>query len=204
MNCTLKQCVQFAWNVKDFQVNGATGWMDGDRYDIEAVAAARFKEGEYRDMLQTLLADRFGVVAHRETKDRSGYALVVGKNGAKLPPPSDDPSILFSRTPTGDITLKAPNVSMTQLADALMFRIGVPVVNKTGIEGKYDASMQFTPDPSMPAMGKPGMPMTPPPDALPGPSIFTVVQEKLGLKLESTKVPVEVIVIDQAHRPTAN
>jgi uncharacterized protein (TIGR03435 family) len=206
VNASLKFCVQVAWNVKDFQVSGATGWMDGDRYDIDAVAASPFKEGEYRTMLQALMADRFGLVIHRETQDKAGYALVAGRNGPKLPPPVEGPDILFGRTPSGDITLKATSASMNQLAGVLSSTLGATVVDRTGIEGRFDVSLQYTPDPAtQPLMTKSGVPVPPPPsDAASGPSIFSALQGTLGLKLEARKVPVEVIVIDHANRPSDN
>lgn len=206
INSTLKFCVQVAWNVKDFQVSGGAGWTGTERYDIDAVAAAPFKQDELRTMLQALLADRFGLVIHRETQDKPGYALVIGRNGPKLPPPTDDPSVLFSRTPSGNRTLKAPNLSMSRFASALSTALGATVVDKTGIEGQFDVSFEWTPDPSsQPLITKSGEPAPPPPsDAVPGPTIFTALQEKLGLKLESRKVPVEVIFIDRANRPSEN
>jgi len=206
VNSPLKFCIQIAWNVKDFQVSGGAGWMDSERYDIEAVAASAFKEGEYRAMLQTLLTDRFGLVTHRETRERSGYALVPGRNGAKLEPPDGEPGIMFNRTPTGDVTLKATSVNMGLLAGALSSSLGTTVVDRTGVEGLFNASLQFTPDPgTQPLVSKSGTPLPPPPpDAAAGPSIFSAIQEKLGLKLEAIKVPVEVIVIDRANRPSMN
>jgi uncharacterized protein (TIGR03435 family) len=192
--------------VKDFQVAGANGWMDSDRYDIDAVAANPFTREESRKMLQALLADRFGVVVHSETQDKPGYALVPGRNGAKLPPPIEDPSVMFSRTSSGDRTLKATSISMKRFAEALSTTLGAIVVDRTGIEGQYDVSFQWTPDPANePRLLKSGEPApAPPPDATPGPSIFTALQEKLGLRLEARKVPVEVIVIERAHRPSEN
>jgi uncharacterized protein (TIGR03435 family) len=206
INSTLKFCVQVAWNVKDFQVSGAAGWMDSDRYDTDAVAANSFTQDELRKMLQALLADRFGLVVHSETQDKPGYVLVPGRNGPKLPPPIDDPGVLFSRTPSGDRTLKATSVSMKRFAEALSTTLGSIVVDRTGIEGNYDVSFQWTPDPaSEPRVLKSGEPApVAPANAIPGPSIFTVLQEKLGLRLESRKVPVEVIVIERASRPSAN
>jgi uncharacterized protein (TIGR03435 family) len=205
MNATLKFCVQVAYDVKDFQVSGATGWMDADRFDIDAVAVKPFEKDEWRAMLKTLLTERFGVAAHIETKERQGYALVVAKNGPKLPKPEDDRSIMFSRTPSGDISLSAKNVTMSQLANALSSNLEKIVVDDTGLEGKFNASFQFAPDPALRnATMKNGEPVPPPPaDAVPGPSVFTAVQE-LGLKLESRKVPVETIVIDRAEHPTGN
>ena len=206
INSTLKFCVEMAWNVKDFQVAGGPGWSDSDRYDIDAVAAEAFKPGEFRAMLQALLADRFGLTIHRETQEKPGFALVVARNGPKLPPPGEDPSIMFSRTPTGDATLNATRTSMQQLASSLASRLGSTIIDRTGIEGQFDVSMQWTPDPSTePFLTKSGAPAPPPPpDAVSGPSIFSVLQEKFGLKLEARKVPVEIIVIDRANRPSEN
>jgi uncharacterized protein (TIGR03435 family) len=206
INSTLKFCVQVAWDVKDFQVAGANGWIDSDRYDIDAVAANPFTREESRKMLQTLLADRFGVVVHSETQDKPGYVLVPGRNGAKLPPPIEDPSVMFSRTSSGDRTLQATSITMKRFAEALSTTLGAIVVDRTGIEGQYDVSFQWTPDPANePRLLKSGEPApAPPADATPGPSIFTALQEKLGLRLEARKVPVEVIVIESAHRPSEN
>jgi uncharacterized protein (TIGR03435 family) len=206
INSTLKFCVQMGWNVKDFQVAGGAGWMDTERYDIDAVGANPFTKEESRTMLRALLADRFGLAVHSETQDRQGYVLVTARNGPKLPPPIDDPSVLFSRTPTGDRTLKATNVSMARFAEALSFPLGAIVVDRTGIEGQYDVSFQWTSDPAGDSRTlKSGEPAPAPPvDATPGPSIFTALQEKLGLRLESKKVPVEVIVIERANRPSEN
>jgi uncharacterized protein (TIGR03435 family) len=205
LNSTLKFCVEMAWDVKDFQVSGASGWMDGDRYDIDAVAANPFTKDEFRKMLKTLLADRFGLAVHTEMQERPGYVLVAGKNGAKLAPPIEDPSVLFSRTASGDRTLTATSISVKRLAEALSSALGAIVVDQTGIEGQYNTSFQWTPDASEPRMSKSGEPLPPlPADVTPGPSIFTALQEKLGLRLESKKVPAEVIVIERANRPTEN
>jgi len=206
INSTLKFCVQVAWNVKDFQVAGGAGWMDTERYEIDAVAAEPFKKDEYREMLRSMLADRFGLAVHSETQDRQGYILIAARNGPKLPPPADDPDVMFSGTPSGNRTLKARNVTLKGLADALSLPLRAIVVDQTGIEGRYDVSFEWTPDAaSMPRVSKSGEPLPPAPaDAASGPSIFTALQEKLGLRLESRKVPVEVIVIDHANRPSEN
>jgi uncharacterized protein (TIGR03435 family) len=206
INSSLKLCIQMAWNVREFQVSGATGWMDTERYDIDAVAADRIKQDGYRAMLQALLTDRFGLTIHREQQERSGYALVAAKNGAKLPPATDDPDIVFGRTESGDRTLKAKSATLADLANALGTTLGAPVVDRTGIEGRFDVSLQWTPDTAHePVLSKDGMPAPPPAsDAPGGPGIITALQEKLGLKLETRKVPVEVIVIDGANRPSGN
>ncbi len=204
VNSSLKFCIQMAWNVQDFQVSGGEGWTSNDRYDIEAVAATPFKGEEFRTMLQSLLTERFGLVIHRETRDKAGYALVTARNGPKLPPPVEDADIMFGRTSAGDMTLKAKNATVKQLASVLSDTLGTTVVDRTGIDGRFDLSLEWAPDPSkQPLVTKSGAP-APPLDAPPGPSIFTALQQNLGLRLEGKKVPVEVIVIDRANRPSDN
>jgi len=205
-NSPLTFLVQVAFDVKDYQVAGGVGWMDNERFDIDATAATAFAKDEYRIMLRSLLTERFGLQIHRETHDRPGYALVVAKNGPKLPPHGESFNRLFGRTPNGDTSLSAENASIDDLASLLSAILRSTVVNQTGIDGKYNVSMEFAPESSGQApMSKGGVALPPPPpDAVPGPSIFTAIQEKLGLKLETKKVPVEVIIIDQAHRPTEN
>jgi len=206
VNSSLKFCIQMAWNVKDFQVSGGEDWTGSERYDIDAVAAGPFKAAELRTMLQALLSDRFGLVIHRETRDKAGYVLVTARNGPKLPAPIDDPDVMLGRTSAGDITLKAKSATMEQLATTLSSTLGAAVIDRTGIEGRFDVSLEWAPDPaSQPLVTKSGTPAPmPPPDATPGPSIFTALQQKLGLKLEARKVPVEIIVIDHADRPSKN
>ena len=192
INSTLKFCVQVAWNVKDFQVSGGAGWMDTERYDIDAVAANAITRDESRIMLRALLADRFGLVVHSETQDRQGYVLVTARNGPKLPPPIDDPSVMFSRTPSGDRTLQATNVSMARFAEALSVSLGAIVIDRTGIEGQYDVSFQWTPDPaSEPRILKSGEPAPAPPvDVSSGPSIFhRVAGKSWGLGLSRRRCP---------------
>jgi uncharacterized protein (TIGR03435 family) len=204
INSSLKFCVEMAYDVKEFQVTGGPGWTGSERYDIDAVAGAPFHDGSFRAMLQTLLAERFGLATHRETQERSGYALVVTRGGAKLQPPGEDPSILFGRTPSGDATLKGATLTMAQLATALARRLGSTVLDQTGIEGRYNVSLQWTPDPTVEQMMTKGGAPAPSTDAVSGPSIFAALEETLGLKLEARKVPVEIIVIDRANRPTGN
>jgi len=184
VNSTLKFCVQMAWDVQDFQVVGGPGWTGTDFYDIEAVAAAPFKQDEYRTMIQALLADRFGLVVRHETQEKPGFALVVAKNGPKLPPPIEDRNFLFNRTPNGDITLKATNATLEHLAEGLSSRLRAIVVDKTGIDGRYDCSVVWA--------------------KTDGPTVLDAVKQ-LGLKLQPEKIPVGVIVVDRANKmPTEN
>lgn len=208
INAPLKFMVEYAWNVKDFQVTGGPSWIGTERYDIDAVSQKPFDPDgkEVKMMIRKLLADRFNLAVHSETQDKPGYALVIAKNGPKLPPAEDDRSRMFSRTASGDVTLEAKNVTMEEFASLLSTQLTAIVVDRTGLDGHFNCSLQWTPDPSTrPMISKSGEPLPPPPsDAVPGPSIFTALQEKLGLKLESRKVPTEMIVIDRAEHPSAN
>lgn len=205
-NSSLKFCVQMAWNLQDYQVSGAQGWIETSKYDIEAVAASPFKPGEYRAMLQAMLTERFGLVIHRETKDKAGYALVIGRNGPKLPPPTEDPNILFQPDCFRRHDFEGHERIDEAVGGSSVVNSEGPVADNTGIEGSFDVSLQWTPDPSsQPLLTKSGAPAPPPPsDAAAGPSIFTALQEKLGLKLDARKVPIEIIVIDHANRPSEN
>lgn len=179
-----------------------------------------------RQMIQALLADRFKLTLDRQTKDLPIYELVVGKGGPKfkettLPPP--DPNapppgppqpgqppmrhgimMGFSR---GQLNMNGG--SMAQLANALSERAGRTVVDKTGLTGEYDLTLQWTPDENDPATHSGGPDGRPPGDAAPppdpnGPTLFTALQEQLGLKLESTKGPVETFAIKSIEQPSEN
>jgi uncharacterized protein (TIGR03435 family) len=206
INAPLRFMVQYAWNVKDFQVVGGPSWAGTERYDVDAVSQKPFEGDDLRMMIRALLADRFKLAVHTETQEKPGYALVIAKNGPKLPPAEDDRNRLFSRTASGDTTLTAKNVTMEEFASLLSTQLTAIVVDRTGLDGHFNCSFQWTPDqPTRPMISKSGEPIpAPPADAVPGPSIFTALQEKLGLKLESRKVPTEIIVIDRAEHPSAN
>ena len=180
-------------------------------------------------MLQSLLADRFQLKVTHTTKELPAYALVVGKSGPKLQEakpganvpegfkgPDGRPPKFPNMIRMGRGQLNAQGIQMTTLAAVLSQQLGRTVLDQTSLKGNYDISLQWTPDPGAPGMagGPPGMNPGPPPGAGPtpdspppdtsGPSIFTAVQEQLGLKLDSTKGPVETIVIDHIERPSEN
>ena len=212
---TVKFLIQQAYNVKDFQITGGPNWIGSDRYDIstKAEGEGQITPEQLRPMMQALLADRFKLTFHRETKEMPVYALVVGKNGPKMHESERAPDgdregrggtqIRMSR---GQITAQAMPMSM--LATQLSNRLGRNVVDKTGLTGNYDFTLEFTPE-GMQGMGT-GMPPreggadAPPPVDSPGPSIFTAVQDQLGLKLESQKGPVEILILDRIERPSEN
>lgn len=225
-NARLRMLIGVAYNVKSFEISGGPGWAGSEGFDIEAKAAdSRITLDDMRPMLQSLLEDRFQLKVHRETKEVPIYALVPAKNGPKLPaakeggcaefkpgdklppPPSGRGAGGLPPTPCGGFFM-SPNhleggkISMTQLVSALSTILGQPVVDKTGFTGTFDVSLDFSPEGTALLQGMPG----PLPQGFDtsGPSIFTALQDKLGLKLESRKSPGQILIIDHAERPTEN
>ena len=183
-NVTLLFCIRIAYDVQDYQVAGPD-WISTEQYDIAAKTGAPVQQDQLRLMLQTLLAERFKLVMHREQRTRSVYQLVVGNNGPKLTPAKPDESSGITAD-IGHLTLSA--ASMPVLARRLSQQLHEPVLDATGLTGTYDFTLDWAQN-----------------DSVPGPSLFTAVQEQLGLKLETKKVPVDVLVIDHAEKiPTAN
>lgn len=207
-NVTLRLLVTFAWDIRDHQLIGGPSWLDTEHFDILAKPESeipRTQEGAQlqRRMVQSLLAERFGFEYHRETRQMPIYALVITKNGPKLATssPETQKELIMSRG-----TLEAKNMKTLNLANALASRLGRNVVDKTGLTGDYDFTLEWTPDVGE-GMGPKGLPEGPPKEAPPvadGPSLFTALQEQLGLRLDSQKGPVEILVIDRAEKPSDN
>ena len=203
---TLKHLIMLAYEIKDpdyrAAVLGGPDWTQSEFYDVEARADTPSSPHEIKVMLQALLADRFQLKLHRETKIMSGYALTVDKSGAKLPPPNSGvPPDSTGTIQMGGGELWSRGATMDIFTGALRLELGSPVVNETNIEGHYDFKVQLEegnaelterPDDS-------SAPIRPEPAV----SIFTALRQ-LGLKLDSRKLPIEVFVIDSAERPSAN
>jgi uncharacterized protein (TIGR03435 family) len=203
---TLNGLVMWAYNLKNYQVSYAPSISGANVfYDIFAKAEgdAVPTRDEFRQMLQTLLADRFNLKVHREAKEMPVYALVVGKNGPKFK--ESAPEAVFSnntgvnRRPDGlpgrNQYMAVTKATMEDLAEGIMgtFFVDRPVVDKTGLTGAYDYRLEATP----------GFRINNNPE-LTDISVFTAVQEQLGLKLESQKAPVKILVVDHLEKPTAN
>lgn len=202
---SLKLLVTEAYNVRDFQVTGGPGWISSDRWDINAKVdgmAERIPIEQMRPMLQVLLADRFQLKVHEETKEMPLYVLTVGKNGSKLQENTGDPGPMLRM---GRGQLSGKKVAIAMLIQPLSQILGRTVVDKTGLTGEFDFTLDWTPE-----LGQGGVPGAPPGgDAPPagdssGPSVFTAIQEQLGLRLDSQKGPVEIIVIDHVDKPSDN
>jgi uncharacterized protein (TIGR03435 family) len=224
-NITLKFLIRLAYDVQDFQITGGPSWITSDKYDVEARAEGASKDDmrsmteeqrkadmeRRRQMIQALLADRFKLALHKESKDGPIYALVVAKAGLKikeLPPdpnPPDpktmpdkpDPKHPFRggmRMGRGELT--GTGIKLTFLAEALSNQVGRKVVDQTGLKGDYTFELKWTPDENQGDASASS--------DVNGPSIFTAIQEQLGLKLEAQKAPVDLLVIDHAEKASEN
>jgi uncharacterized protein (TIGR03435 family) len=182
-NSTMRAILRYAWNVRDFQIVGAPAWFEVDRYDITATGNAKVTIAEVRLMVQALLAERFALVTHRDKRDLPIYALVVGSKGVRMKENLEGDTTVA--TAPGQI--EAHKVNMNMLANQLAGLIGQSVVNKTELKGTYDVKLHWATE-----AGDPNEP-----------SIFAAVQEQLGLKLDSQKGPVDVLVVDSAKRTPA-
>lgn len=235
--------IAIAYHLQAFQMSGADGWLMKDQWSIEAKTPEGIVDPPsatppymgVTDLmavrLRSLLADRFALKTHRETREMQVYELTVSKAGSKLKPVDPPPQAVSSQPAAGrarppvapDGTLPenfapppgaavagpgivaASAIPMDQIVNLLGRILDQPVIDKTGLTGYFNLRLQFDPATAPRAMGAP-----PPADvsnaAAPSndPSIFTAIQQQLGLKLESTKEPVEVLVIDSAQKPTEN
>jgi uncharacterized protein (TIGR03435 family) len=208
---TLWYCLSYAYGVKSYQMSGPD-WLRQERFDMAARGPSGTTREQLPKMMQKLLADRFGVQVRRENREIAGLALVVGKNGPKLTPSTleqDGANVNMSATSTGVERMEVKNGTMTTLVNTLTGLIGRPVVDMTGLDGRYDFALEFSRgDSSGPrASGgynePPSMP-PPGPGAEPGLSIFSSIQQ-VGLKLEARKIPLDTIIVERAERvPTEN
>ena len=224
-NNTLRNIVRNAYQLQNFQIVGGPEWFDTERFDITAKAVdSNPTQQEFQSMVQRLLADRFKLVVHRETRQSPIYALVLarsdGTRGPKLTPSTTDCLALAAAAARGATPPPAPpnpngrplcgtrtlpgrilagGVTMDDLARNVSNFAGRMTLNRTGLQGRFDLELEFTPD-QLPPEGTlpPGLPKPP----VDGPSLFTAMQEQLGLKLDSQRGPVDVLVIDAADRPT--
>jgi len=193
-NGTLMAIIESAFEVRDFQILGAPGWADSDHFNIVARSAEGDRSLEIsatRRKLQTLLSQRFRLKMHRETRELPVYALAIGKNSSKLNDAKTSNGPAGIQRACGQMT--GTGSSITNLATYLSRELGRPVQDRTDLTGRYDFHVDWTPD-AGPCTGA----------STDGPSLFTALQEQLGLKLESTRGPVEVIMIDSVEKPDAN
>jgi uncharacterized protein (TIGR03435 family) len=187
-NVSLPLLMQIAFGVDEYQIIGRPKWMDSARYDISAKpeGEANLTYDRMKPLLQNLLIQRFHLVVHRETKEFKGYGVVVAKGGLKLPASKGDAGANYIL----QNGLRLSNIDMPGIASALGRATGRPMVDRTGVPGRFDVKLDYAPDNATDSSL---------------PSLFTAVQEQLGLKLEAQQVPVEMLVIDRVDRiPTEN
>jgi uncharacterized protein (TIGR03435 family) len=202
----LQNLLSIAYDVRPFQISGGAKWIDADRFDIDArlttsdaahptnPGLTREDQRKRSEALRSLLADRFLLKFHQETREESLFALVVAKRGPKLQESTESQSFIRS---VGRGWIKGQAVDLRLLVLNLANELGRPVIDKTGLTGKYTFELKW--DASLPAAAESSV--APDPD---GSSIFTALQEQLGLRLESQKGPVRVLVVDRAERPSEN
>lgn len=191
-NVSLKRCIRYAYKVPEDQILGGPKWIGEVGYDIVAKTDHQAGEPELLTMLQPLLRDRFRLQLHRETRMVPGYTLTVAKGGIKAN--LSDPT-RHSGGNGGRGFIDATGSQLSALTIRLSALLGRPVIDMTGDTRKFDLHLRWTPDDAQ----------TGPDSAAPdGPSLFTALQEQLGLKLESGKVSADVLVVDHAEPPTDN
>lgn len=199
VNVALKRCIGLAYGIedgRDYLLSGPE-WLESERFDISAKYPPETPKADFQLMLQKLLEERFGLRTHHETREFAAYAMVVAKGGPKLQEAASPGAYRFSAQP-GRAT--GFSISMPMLAARLRrtpFSLDRQVVDMTGLYGVYDFTLTWSPD---------GAASARPSDSPEGPSLFTAIQEQLGLKLEFRKsIPLDVLVIDHVERvPVAN
>lgn len=214
---TLKMVIKRAYDVNEEQISGPE-WLDNERYDIAATVAPGTTPEQFRLMLQNLLAERFELRQHRESKTMAVYLLTIAKNGPKLEPvevlpqykdeeeskaamqkkASEALAAMVAARQRGEFTygrsFHLPNATMAKFIQTISPNLDRPVKDKTQIEGAHTFSLKWTPEGQMPAGDNPR-----------GPSIYAALEEQLGFKLLPAKEEIELVIIDHAVKtPTAN
>jgi len=190
-NEPVKLLIRMAFRMQDAQIAGGPGWLDTDRYDIEAKTGTpeRIAREQMGPLMQTLLAERFGLQFHRETRELTVGALVVAKGGTKLKANESGGSGMNTSGGPKKSTLIAAGTSMELLAGYVGNRLARIVVDRTGLAGSYDFTLEWAPDETSDS-------------AVPG--LIAALRDQLGLRIEAQKAPVEVLVIDRIGRPSEN
>jgi uncharacterized protein (TIGR03435 family) len=208
VNSSLADLMMFAYSVQMKQIIGAPDWIEKDRYDINATPDV---EGtptadQVRIMIRKLLADRFQLKFHHDKREMSAFVLTVGKDGSKLKPAQPNGNlhgigVQPARTGAMMFANNAPIPAFTSFLQSLV--LDRPVVDQTGLTGRYDLTVTFTPDDSLFNGHSLGFPK-PADDVEPAPGLFDAIQQQLGLKLTAEKTQVDVLAIDHVEKPSAN
>jgi bla regulator protein BlaR1 len=199
-NVTVRFLIEFAYDVRDDQISGGPAWLDSARFEVVAKPGEGAEAGNTQQLVrqrtQSLLADRFHLAFHRETKELPVLVLKVAKNGPKGLKPSVAASMDYV---TNGHHLDCQHVSMATFAGFLAHQTHRSVTDKTGITGDFDFTLDWTPDDAPAGAAAEGGAVAPQ-----FPPFFLALQEQLGMRLEQQKGPVEVLTIDRAERPAEN
>jgi uncharacterized protein (TIGR03435 family) len=207
VNFSLNALIKFAYGVQDKQIVGGPDWMATEKWDINAKpdTPGMPNEEQLKTMVRKMLADRFALKFHNDQREMAAYVLAVGKDGPKMKQntgnPNGLPGLFFG--PIG--TLHVMNATMHGFTNLMQSAVlDRPVVDKTGLEGRWDFTLKWTPDESQ--FAGLGIKVPPPPadDPNPPPPLFTAIQEQLDLKLEAQKTQVPVLAIDHVDHPSPN
>jgi len=194
-NVNLKSSIRWAWHVSEYQVTGPD-WLDSERYEIAGKAAGPATEEQLRLMTQTLLRERFKLALHCQTKDFAVYVLVAGKNGPKVHESTTEGETSIE-TNQKQMSVSVQRAPVSQLVEMLSNVLRAPVIDMTGLKGRYDVSLnvaKYAADMAAPGKSVESTPMDP--QAL----IALVLQGELGLKLEAKKMPLDLLIVDHAEK----
>jgi uncharacterized protein (TIGR03435 family) len=211
-NVSLKMLLESAYDIKQDLISGLPGWANSGRFDVsakivdmDAETVKKLTSDQRRVMMQQLLAERFQMKVHKQTETLPVYEMVVAKGGAKIkevppvgPDPEADKNKTFNGSGRGNMSVRntqltAHDVPLSQLTYMLAYQLHRTVLDKTGLKGNYDLSLTWTRDDG-----------TAPDADSAAPSLFTAVQEQLGLRLQASKGPVETLVVDHVEEPSEN
>lgn len=209
VNTTVATLIQYAYAVRDLQLVGGPDWIRKDHFDVEAKAAGEVPTAQMRLMVQSLLEERFGLTVHTEQREMKYFALVVARSDGRLGPylhsmeePCDYTKFLEAEKsrpkPVSHAEWGISCGSSSTFEDGASRHVELPVFDRTGLMGKWSFTVYFAPDPGL---GPIRLAAEPDPSL---PSFRVALQEQLGLKLEETRGPIEMLVIDSVHQPTEN
>jgi uncharacterized protein (TIGR03435 family) len=193
---TVKTMVQLAYGIPDWKITGEPDWADSFAYDIKGTFPAGAGPDQIPNMLRSMLQERFDFVAQFQTRVANVYALTQVRSGAKLKAAVSEDQWSSDGTMKGGIfrgRIVLHSLTMPGLAEVLARQVGRPVVDQTGLAGEFDIDLRWTP-----------IEMATPAPADDAPSIFTAVQEQLGLRLQTAKAPIEVLVVKHVNKPSEN
>jgi uncharacterized protein (TIGR03435 family) len=198
LDTTVEQFLLLGYGVQKSQLAGVPDWAKTVKWDVDGVPDTEGDASwsQLQGMIRKILEERFGLKLHREQRELPVYALIVAKGGPKMILNTTDPNGLLDQQNSafsGLDTEKLKNTAMSDLTQILQFRVDRPVVDQTGLKGRYDFILKWTTDESKA-----------PTDGTAPPGLFTAIQEQIGLKLEPVKAPAEVLVIDAVEKPSAN